>query len=124
MSWYLSVLKKYAVFSGRARRMEYWYFLLFNVIFTVALVFVDAALGTFSEEAGLGLLSGIYTLAVFLPSLAVTIRRLHDSGRTGWWVLIALIPLLGLVILVFMMLPSEPGTNKYGPNPIESPAAA
>ena len=123
MNWYLEVLRKYAVFSGRARRMEYWMFFLFNLIISFLLGVVDGVLGTFSPETGLGLLGGIYSLAILIPSIAVTIRRLHDSGRTGWWFLIIFIPLIGaLVLLVFMVLDSEQGTNDYGPNPKEQTA--
>ena len=112
MSWYLEVLKKYAVFSGRARRAEYWYFLLFNLIVVIVLSIIDAAAGTNP------LLTGIYTLAVLLPSIGVAIRRLHDTGRSGWWILIALIPLIGaIVLLVFYVQDSEGGVNVYGPNP-------
>lgn len=118
MNWYLEVLKKYAVFSGRARRKEYWFFVLFNIIISIVLVFIDVAAGLYNQESGLGMLSGIYSLAVIIPGLAVTVRRLHDTDKTGWWVLIALIPLIGaIVLLVFMLLDSQPGENKYGPSP-------
>ena len=118
MSWYLEVLKKYAVFSGRARRMEYWMFILFNIIITVVLALIDYLTGTFSPRAGVGLLGGLYALAVLIPSLAVTVRRLHDTDRTGWWILIGLIPVIGgIVLLIFMLLDSQSGTNRYGPNP-------
>jgi uncharacterized membrane protein YhaH (DUF805 family) len=120
MSWYLEVLKKYAVFDGRARRMEYWMFILFNIIITVVLALIDYLTGTFSPRAGVGLLGGLYALAVLIPSLAVTVRRLHDIGRTGWWILIGLIPVIGgIVLLIFMVLDSESGPNEYGPNPKE-----
>jgi uncharacterized membrane protein YhaH (DUF805 family) len=118
MNWYLAVLKKYAVFSGRARRKEYWFFLLFNIIITIVLSMVDGAMGTFALEAGLGLLSGIYSLAVLIPSLAVGVRRLHDTNRSGWWLLIGLIPLIGaIVLLIFFVLDGTPGENQYGANP-------
>ena len=118
MSCYLEVLKKYAVFNGRARRMEYWMFILFNIIITVVLALIDYLTGTFSPRVGVGLLGGLYALAVLIPSLAVTVRRLHDTGRTGWWILIGLIPVIGgIVLLIFMVLDSEPGANQYGPNP-------
>ena len=118
MSWYLEALKKYAVFSGRSRRTEYWYFLLFNIIVGIVLGLIDALLGTRSSSAGAGLLSGIYSLAVIIPTLAVTVRRLHDIDRTGWWILIGLVPLIGgIVLLVFALLDSTPGSNQYGPNP-------
>ena len=83
MSWYLQALKKYAVFSGRSRRMEYWYFVLFNIIVSIVLGTIDALLGTLGSGMGVGLLSGIYSLAVLIPSLAVTVRRLHDIDRSG-----------------------------------------
>lgn len=117
MNWYLAVLKKYAVFSGRATRSEYWYFALFNIIVSVVLALVDSLIGTGGSES-LGILSGLYSLAVLLPSLGVAIRRLHDTDRTGWWLLIGLVPLIGIIVLlVFFIQDSQPGDNKYGPNP-------
>ncbi len=118
MNWYLEVLKKYTVFGGRARRKEYWYFFLFNLIISVALIVADMVTGLYNSEFGIGLLSGIYTLAVLLPALAVTVRRLHDTNRSGWWILIGLIPLVGaIVLLVFMVQDSQADQNQYGPNP-------
>lgn len=118
MNWYLSVLRQYAVFKGRARRKEYWFFNLFNVIVSLTLTVVDYQTGSLYPELGIGLLSGIYSLAVLIPSLAVTVRRLHDTDRSGWWILIGLIPVIGaIVLLVFMLLDSKPGDNQYGPNP-------
>ncbi|NJD23812.1 MAG: DUF805 domain-containing protein [Betaproteobacteria bacterium] len=118
MNWYLEAVKKYAVFDGRARRKEYWYFVLFNTIIFVVLTIIDVLTGSYSQEAGMGLLGGIYTLAVLLPSIAVAVRRLHDTARSGWWLLIALIPLIGaIVLLVFMVKDSSPGQNEYGANP-------
>jgi uncharacterized membrane protein YhaH (DUF805 family) len=112
MNWYLEVLKKYAVFSGRARRKEYWMFALFNIIISFVLGFIEGLAG------GPGALAGIYSLAVLIPSLAVSVRRLHDTDRSGWWLLIALIPLIGaLVLLVFVVQDSQPGENQYGLNP-------
>ena len=118
MSWYLEALKKYAVFSGRSRRMEYWYFVLFNIIVSIVLGTIDALLGTLGSGMGVGLLSGIYGLAILIPSLAVTVRRLHDIDRSGWWIFINLIPLIGaIVLLVFAVSEGTPGNNRYGPNP-------
>jgi uncharacterized membrane protein YhaH (DUF805 family) len=118
LSWYLEALKKYAVFSGRSRRKEYWYFVLFNIIVAIVLAGIDALLGTRSSYAGAGLLSGIYSLAVLIPTLAVTVRRLHDIDRSGWWIFINLIPLIGaIVLLVFAVSEGTPGNNRYGPNP-------
>ena len=111
MNWYLAVLKKYAVFSGRARRTEFWMFVLINFIVAIALGVVDMMLGT----VVLGL---IYAVATIIPSLAVGARRLHDIGKTGWWQLIGLVPLIGLIVLiVFFVMDSNPGDNQYGPNP-------
>ncbi|WP_125779708.1 DUF805 domain-containing protein [Pseudoalteromonas rubra] len=120
---YLSALKKYAVFNGRARRKEYWLFMLCNLIVTIVLGLVDMTLGLYSEESGFGLLSGLYALAVIIPSIALSIRRLHDTGRSGWWILISLVPVVGpLVLLVFYVMDSTPGDNDYGPNPKEQPS--
>lgn len=118
MNWYLAALKKYADFSGRARRKEYWFFALFNFLITLALIFVDVSIGGLSPEAGLGMFSGLYSLGVLIPSIAVTVRRLHDSDKTGWWILIGLIPLIGaIVMLVFMVIDGTPGNNSYGSDP-------
>ena len=123
MSWYLEALKNYAVFSGRSRRKEYWYFVLFNIIVDIVLAGIDALLGTFSSASNIGLLSGIYSLAVLIPTLAVTVRRLHDIDRTGWWLLIGLVPLIGgIVLLVFALLEGTPGSNRYGATPKEASA--
>ncbi len=118
MSWFLLALKKYATFRGRSRRSEYWFFVLFYLLIAVALAVLDVLLGTFSEDDGLGLFSGLFALAMLLPTLAVGVRRLHDIGRTGWWLLIAFVPIVGpIVLIVFAVKDSEPGTNAYGPNP-------
>src|SRR5215213_11033512 len=118
LSWYLEALKKYAVFSGRSRRTEYWYFVLFNLIVSIVLGWIDALLGTGGSYAGAGVLSGIYGLAVLIPTLAVTVRRLHDIDRSGWWILIGVVPLIGaIVLLVFAWLDGTLGINRYGPNP-------
>jgi uncharacterized membrane protein YhaH (DUF805 family) len=125
VNWYLEVLKKYAVFDGRARRKEYWMFILFNIIITAVLALIDSLIGTIIRQGGFGLLQGLYDLAVLIPSIAVTVRRLHDTGRTGWWILIGLIPVIGgIVLLIFMLLDSEPGENQYGPNPKAEEAIA
>ena len=117
------VLKKYAVFDGRAQRAEYWYFVLFNTIISILLSILGKAIGVFNMTIGtvgneINILSIIYSLAVLVPGLAVAVRRLHDVGKSGWMVLINLIPLIGQIwILVLMMRDSTPGDNKYGPNP-------
>ncbi len=123
MKWFLIVLKKFADFSGRARRAEYWFFTLFYMIFFFALAILDGATGLFNMTYGVGLLSGVFALAMLIPSISVSVRRLHDTSRSGWWLLISLIPLIGvIVLLVFVCLDSTPGTNAYGPNPKEAAA--
>jgi len=118
MNWYIGALKKYAVFSGRAQRSEFWYFVLFNIIVSVVLSLIDRILGTTYGSAGAGILSSIYSLAVLIPSIAVAVRRLHDTDRSGWWILIGLIPIIGwIVLIVFYVKDSQPGENKYGLNP-------
>jgi len=118
MRWYLEALKKYAVFSGRARRKEYWMFILFNTLVSCALVVLDLLTGTAVKSVGLGALSGLYTLAIFIPGFAVAVRRLHDIGRSGWWLLINLIPLIGgIIFLVFSVTEGQRGDNRYGPDP-------
>lgn len=122
MNWYIGVLKKYAVFSGRARRMEYWMFALFNVLATIAVAILDNVFGLVSQ-GGVGTLGVVYALAVLLPSLGVAVRRLHDTDRSGWWLLIAFVPLIGLIVLiVFFVLDSQAGQNRFGPNPKEAAA--
>lgn len=112
MEWYLTVLKKYADFSGRARRREYWMFVLVNLIVSFVLGFVGGLV------RGGTALSIIYSLAVLVPSIAVSVRRMHDIGKSGWWLLIGLIPLIGAIILiVWACTDGEPGDNEYGPNP-------
>jgi uncharacterized membrane protein YhaH (DUF805 family) len=118
MSWFIEALKKYAVFSGRSRRKEYWYFVLFVTIISIVLNIIDVLIGTYTRSSGVGLLSSIFGLAVLIPSIAVTVRRLHDIDRTGWWVLISLVPLVGwIVLLVFNVQDGTPGSNRYGPDP-------
>ncbi len=114
MNWYLGCWKKYATFSGRARRKEYWLFVLFNFIATLVAAFVDGFLGTST-------FSGLYPLAAFIPSLAVGVRRLHDTDRSGWWWLINLVPIVGnIVFLVFLCLEGTPGENRFGLDPKSS----
>ena len=120
MKWYLAVLKNYAGFSGRARRKEYWMFVLFNMIFAFVAIFLDNILGIAMEGIGYGPLYGLYLLAIIIPSLAVVVRRLHDIGKSGWMILISLIPLIGAIwLLVLLVTDSNAGDNQYGPNPKE-----
>lgn len=118
MNWYLKVLKMYATFAGRARRKEYWMYSLFNFLAIIILIVIDGITGSFDSESGFGLLSTLYILGTIIPNLAVTVRRLHDSGRTGWWLFLYFIPLIGpLTIFIFTLFDSEPVTNEYGDNP-------
>jgi uncharacterized membrane protein YhaH (DUF805 family) len=122
MNWYLDVLKKYAEFSGRARRKEYWMFALFNALIYIAIMVFSAILGSIDNSLALigTLLLLVYALAIFVPSLAVAVRRLHDTGRSGWWFLIAFVPFVGgIILLVFTVQDSVPGENEYGKNPKE-----
>jgi len=118
MNWYLEVLKKYADFNGRARRKEYWMFFLFNIIISIALIIVDGILGTSAAPGAMGLFGAIYLLALLIPGIAVAVRRLHDTGRSGWWILIGLVPFVGgIVLIVFLVQDSTPGENQFGKNP-------
>ncbi len=118
MNWYLKVLKQYADFNGRARRQEYWMFVLFNVIFMFAASLLDKLLGLSDPLTGLGPLYGLYILAVFIPGIAVAIRRLHDIGKSGWMLLLALIPIIGGIwLIVLMVREGDRGDNQYGPDP-------
>ena len=118
MNWYISVLKQYAVFSGRARRTEYWMFVLCNVIVMLLLGMVDKLSGGDNE-----LISSIYSLAVLLPSLAVAARRLHDTDRSAWWLLLGLIPIIGtLVLIYFMVCNGQQGPNRFGDDPKAAPS--
>ncbi|MFF3375920.1 DUF805 domain-containing protein [Streptomyces sp. NPDC002680] len=118
MNYFLDVLKKYAVFSGRARRKEYWMFVLFASIVYIALL----AIGFAIHAVWIGF---VFYVAILLPALGVAVRRLHDTGRTGWWLLFGFVPLVGsITLLVFACLEGDQGDNKYGPNPKAVPAFA
>lgn len=139
MNWMILPFKRYAEFSGRSRRMEYWMFTLLNVIIVTVLLLVTGGFGAMTDMesggdpgagmmamfGGLGILLGVYALAVLIPSIAVTVRRLHDRDMSGWWYLGAIIgsaiPLLGIIVsigfLVLMALPGTPGPNRFGPDP-------
>jgi len=117
MEWYLDGWKKYAVFNGRSRRKEYWMFVLFNFLIATGIGFVETHLGS------PGVLGGLYGLAVIVPGIAVSVRRLHDTGRSGWWLLVGLVPLIGsIILLVFMIEDGKPGSNAWGANPKEQAA--
>ena len=111
MKEYTTCLKKYATFSGRASRREFWLFVLFQSIFGLVAFFVDALMGV-------EIINPIYSLAMILPGLAVSVRRLHDTGRSGWMLLLGLIPIVGgIVLLVYYVQPSKDAGEKYGPTP-------
>ncbi len=123
MNWFIDCIKnKYAQFEGRARRKEYWFFVLFYLIVYIVLSVIDTALGLLAGGV-FGILSGIFWLATLIPAIAVAIRRLHDTDRSGWWVLLGLIPLVGLVLLVFFVLPGTAGDNRFGPDPLAGESA-
>jgi len=124
----MDVMRKYAQFDGRARRKEYWMYTLFNclIYFAIALagVMLTAVVSRNSDNPAVGLLflapAWLYALAMIIPGLAVSVRRLHDTGRSGWWILIGFIPLVGgIILLVFSCEDSQPGPNEFGPNPKE-----
>lgn len=129
MKYYIAVWKKYADFSGRSRRMEYWMYALFTFLAILVAIALDYSLGTNFKIPGgeygqvnmpYGYIYLFYVLASFVPSLAVGVRRLHDVGKSGWFYLIGLIPLIGSIwLLVLFFTDSVPGTNKWGPNPKE-----
>ncbi len=122
MNYYIQVWKKFAQFEGRARRSEYWYFALFHFMIVFGYVLLLALVtGGFQDDAPPLLLMiplGLYVLASIIPGIAVTVRRLHDIGKSGWWYLINFIPYVGgIVLLIFCVQNSEHGPNKWGPNP-------
>jgi uncharacterized membrane protein YhaH (DUF805 family) len=117
VKWYIEVMRKYAVFSGRARRQEYWMFALSNVIIVLFLGIIDGMADS-DFEGSRSTLTTLYVLATLVPFLAVGVRRLHDTGRSGWWMLIGVIPIIGaIVLLIFIIQDSQLMDNQYGPNP-------
>jgi uncharacterized membrane protein YhaH (DUF805 family) len=122
MKWYLKVLKQYADFNGRARRTEYWMFQLFSLLVIIGIGLLASLMKGIvgSETAAFlaGILILVYLIAIFIPSLAVTIRRLHDQNKSGWFLLMQLIPWVGgIIIFVFMVSDGTMGSNQYGPDP-------
>ena len=107
--------ENYATFSGRAARPEFWWFALFLFLANIVLGLIDAAI----LPTDVSLLAPLFGLATIVPAVAVSVRRLHDIGKSGWWVLLHLIPVIGfLVMLYFYVQPTEPGANEYGPQPV------
>jgi len=127
MEWYTMVWQKYAQFSGRSRRKEYWMWVLVNII--VYAVLYIGALVLISQNSNLGwllmIVAGVYALAALIPGVAVAVRRLHDTNRSGWWILISLVPVVGgIIILVLLAIEGDAGDNQFGPNPKLLPQAA
>jgi uncharacterized membrane protein YhaH (DUF805 family) len=114
-----SVLSQYVGFTGRARRSEYWWFALFTVLVSIVASVLDNALGlTFMDGSSNGFIGLVVSLALLLPTLAVAVRRLHDTDKTGWWLLIGLVPIVGaIVLIVFFVIDGTPGANRFGPSP-------
>jgi hypothetical protein len=120
MKYFLYCLQHYAEFNGRARRSEYWYFVLFNLVISFVIGFTFGVIAGLLDMPALANLAYLWSLAMFIPGLAVSVRRLHDIGRSGWWLLLSLIPLVGAIILIiWYCTDSQPGANQYGSNPKE-----
>ena len=128
MEWYLKVMRdNYANFNGRARRKEYWMYTLILTVLLIALMAIMFSALSLSDETRIEtgpsgyltvLLFFVFLVAHFIPSLALTVRRLHDTGKSGWWYLIVFVPYLGnFVIFIFTLIDGDEGENKYGPNP-------
>jgi uncharacterized membrane protein YhaH (DUF805 family) len=118
MNWYFLVLKKYAVFAGRARRKEYWVFSLIHGVIIFGLKGIELLMERFALGSRVSLIEPIYVFATFVPLVAVSVRRLHDTNRSGWWFLMFLIPIANLILFFsFMTQDSQPGENQFGPNP-------
>jgi uncharacterized membrane protein YhaH (DUF805 family) len=118
MNWYFRVLRKYAVFTGRARRKEYWIFSLIHALIIFAFRYPHFLTSTIDPESRIGQIGLLYTFGTFIPLVAVSVRRLHDTNRSGWWCFLILIPFIGFILgLIFLAEDSQPGGNRYGPNP-------
>ncbi len=121
MQYYIKAIKDYAKFEGRARRKEYWMFLLFQFLFLLVAFLLDGMLGLRIGGIGYGWLYILYSLFTFLPALAVGVRRLHDVGKSGWFMLIVLVPIIGGIwLIVLYCTDGVKGPNQYGPNPKET----
>lgn len=111
MEWFIKVMKNYAVFKGRARRKEYWMFTLISIIISILLSIIDVSTGMYDEQTGNGVLSGIFSLVILIPSISVGVRRMHDVGKSGWFLLI---PIYNIILAA---TEGEKKTNEYGPDP-------
>ena len=118
IDWAMRPLTKYADFSDRAPRAEYWWFYLLTIVAYIVSTIVDSVIGTGAALGPYGILSMVVMLGLLIPSLAAGVRRLHDTDRSGWWLLIVLIPLVGvIVLLIFFVLEGTKGDNRFGPDP-------
>jgi uncharacterized membrane protein YhaH (DUF805 family) len=120
--WMLEPIRKYAVFGGRARRAEYWWYGLFYGLLAVGTTIADIVIfgiPNLFSGSGVGMFTGLLGMALLIPSFAVTVRRLHDTDRSGWWVLLGLIPLVGgLILLIWFCMRGTQGHNNYGADPV------
>ncbi|MFT6274111.1 MAG: uncharacterized membrane protein YhaH (DUF805 family) [Halioglobus sp.] len=110
MQYFTNALKKYADFSGRATRQEYWMYILFYMVFYIVLAMVGGVLG-------LSILTTVFSLGLLVPTISLAARRLHDTGRTGWWQLLSLVPIVGSIVLIVFLVQDSHDDNPYGPNP-------
>jgi uncharacterized membrane protein YhaH (DUF805 family) len=117
MNWYIKAFKKYATFQGRAQRAEYWYFILFYTLGIFLFALIDGIFGSFSDSASIGIFSGLFMIINIIPTIAVSVRRLHDINRSGWWYLITFIPVIGPIIFFFFAIIDSKEDNQYGKNP-------
>lgn len=113
MNWFLKVLKQYADFNGRARRKEYWMFTLFFMIIYYSIAAIGGVLGS----SAVIMIALVFALGVLVPSIAVGVRRLHDTGKSGWYLLLGIVPVANFYILYLLVIDSTPGPNEYGDNP-------
>ena len=122
MKYYIKAFNNFSNFNGRARRKDYWMYLLFNLIFAVVAIILDNVFGLAFESIGYGVIYLLYSLITFIPSLSVSVRRLHDKSKSGWYLLLAIIPIIGGIVLLFILAANgDPGENEYGMNPKELP---
>lgn len=120
MKWYLKVLSQYADFSSRAKRKEYWMFTLFHRIFAICAMILDHYVGSSFDSIGYGPVYLFYALALVIPGLAVAVRRLHDTGRSGFYLFVGIIPIIGAIwLIILMVIDGDDGKNEYGVNPKE-----
>jgi uncharacterized membrane protein YhaH (DUF805 family) len=120
MKYYLKAFKNYAEFTGRANTSEFWYFVMFNIIFSITAMILDIVLGIDSRGLRYGPIYEVYTAIVFIPGLAVAVRRLHDVGKSGWFIFIVVIPLIGIIwFFVVVSANGDAGKNEYGIKPKE-----